>query len=161
MCQAHVALSLSLSIFFFLFHCTANLFIAQIAQLFGRWARASLVSKWLSFVFVSWKAATTAPTTPTPTLPLPYASTSPISQVKPQLTAAATAKATHKNELQKRLCWAHFSAFVQISRLANLFMAWRCSLSNWILNLWSFFVSFPCALTNLDSAKDKLNDLRL
>lgn len=70
------SLSLSLSCSFSSSACTANLFIAQIAQLFGRWASASLGSKWLSFVFVSWKAATTAPTVHAPSLLL-YLSSKP------------------------------------------------------------------------------------
>lgn len=114
--------------------CTANLFIAQIAQLFGRW----VCSKWLSFVFVSWKAATTAPP---PLVPAPPpATTISQSQVKPQLTAATA----HKNELQKTLLREHFSASsVQISRLANLFMA--CSRFGSLLSVLSSLL--PLTLT--------------
>lgn len=113
--------------------CTANLFIAQIAQLFGRW----VCSKWLSFVFVSWKAAATAE----PSLvPAPPRATISQSQVKPQLTAATA----HKNELQKILLREHFSASsVQISRLANLFMA--CSRFGSLLSVLSSLL--PLTLT--------------
>lgn len=67
--------------------------------------------------------------------PLPASACFPpcsaISQVKPQLTAAA-ATATHKNELQKRLCRAHFSALFRFQ--------------GWLICLWHILCSVLCSL---------------